>query len=69
LLRLQIGGERALKQDEIDTFVKSGTLFKGLFEQYAKLLSSSGKVVGSANDKVKKADEELYEYLRKKLQP
>jgi hypothetical protein len=69
LLRLQIGGERNLKQDETDTFAKAGAGFKVLFDNYSKLMSSGGKVVGSANDKMKKADDELYDLIHKKLQP
>jgi hypothetical protein len=69
LLRFQIGGERALKPDETDTLNKAGAMFKTMFDSYGKLLTSGGKVVGSANDKLHKSDEELYTLLHKKLLP
>ncbi|WP_127586190.1 hypothetical protein [Paenibacillus koleovorans] len=67
--RLQIGGERSLKADEKELLAKADALFKTMFESYGKLLNSSGKLVSSANDKLAKADGELYALLHKKLQP
>ncbi|MFK7694192.1 S-adenosylmethionine decarboxylase [Paenibacillus sp. HJGM_3] len=69
LLRYQIGGERPLKPDETDTLNRAAGLFKPIFESYGKLLTSGGEVVGSADDKLHKADEELYAMLHKKLLP
>src|SRR5690606_2695897 len=36
LLRLQISGDRPLKQDERDTFAQAEPLYKGIFENYSK---------------------------------
>lgn len=67
VLRLQIGGERALKPEEKETLAKAAVTFKDIYEGYGKLLTSSGKPVSSQNDKVAKLDEELAELLKKRL--
>jgi hypothetical protein len=65
--RLQIGGDRALKQEERDTFGKASLLFKQMYEVYGKLLTSGGRTVSSQNDKLAGLDKELEELLRKRL--
>lgn len=67
VIRLQIGGDRALKPEEKEAFVQAEKLFKPMYEGYGKLLTSSGKPVSSQNDKLKKLDAELDELLRKRI--
>ncbi|GAA3408388.1 hypothetical protein ACFFNY_12910 [Paenibacillus hodogayensis] len=67
VLRLQIGGSRALKADEKEALGEASRAFKDVYEGYGKLLTSSGKLVSSQNDKVAKLDEQLAELLKKKL--
>jgi hypothetical protein len=67
VLRLQIGGERALKPEEKETLAKAAVTFKDIYEGYGKLLTSSGKPVSSQNDKLAKLDGELAELLKKRL--
>ena len=69
VLRVQIGGARALRPDEKETLAKAGQIFKDIFEGYGKLLSSSGKPLASHNDELAKFDEELAELLKKRLLP
>ncbi|PYI52205.1 hypothetical protein [Paenibacillus flagellatus] len=67
VIRLQIGGERAIKPEEKETLAKASAMFKDMYEGYGKLLSSSGKVVSSQSDKLAKLDAELDEWLQKRL--
>ncbi|MDF2723696.1 MAG: hypothetical protein K0Q59_3371 [Paenibacillus sp.] len=66
VLRLQIGGERALRADEKETLSKAAAMFKDIYEGYGKLLTGSGRPVSSQSDKLAKIDEELTEMLKKK---
>lgn len=65
--RLQIGGDRALKQEERETFDKASLVLKTMYEVYGKLLTSGGRTVSSQNDKLAKFDKELEELLKKRL--
>lgn len=67
VLRLQIGGERALRADEKEMLSKAALTFKDIYEGYGKLLTSSGKPVSSQSDKLAKLDGELAEMLKKRL--
>lgn len=67
LLRLQIGGERPLKSDEIQTMVEVGKQFNEMYEAYGKLLSTTGGVVDSQNARLSKSDQSVTELLKKKL--
>jgi hypothetical protein len=67
VMRLQIGGERPLKTEEIKTLQEASKQFKELYASYEKLISSGGKIVSSQNEKLKKQDADLSELLRKKL--
>jgi len=67
ILRLQIGGERALKADEQGVLQESAKLYAQLYEAYGKLMTSSGSVVTSQSEAVSKNDEALRELLEKKL--
>lgn len=67
VLRLQIGGERALKSEEKEALAEASAAFKDIYEGYGGLLSGSGKPVSSQNDKLAKTDEQLNELLKKRL--
>lgn len=67
VLRLQIGGKRALRPEEKEALEQAAKLFKDIYEGYGKLLSSSGKPISSQNDKLSKVDAELSELLKKRL--
>jgi hypothetical protein len=68
ILRLQIGGERPLKSDEIQTFVDAGLLFKELYDEFAKLMvNNDNKVIASQNTKVHKLDQTLVDLFSRKL--
>ncbi|MFE5320176.1 S-adenosylmethionine decarboxylase [Paenibacillus sp. NPDC056579] len=67
LLRLQIGGQRALKGEEVQTLTESRRLFEEIYDAYGKLMSSGGSMVSSQNNRLVKADKEMVELLRKKL--
>lgn len=67
IIRLQLGGERPLKTEEIKTLLDAAGKFKGIYESYGKLMSSGGGIVSSQNKELHKLDAELTEILRKKL--
>ncbi|UJF32025.1 hypothetical protein [Paenibacillus hexagrammi] len=65
--RLQIGGERKLKTEEIATLQETAEKFKRIYEVYEKLMSSDGQIITSQNEELTKADQDLSETIRKKL--
>ncbi|MVP00509.1 hypothetical protein [Paenibacillus lutrae] len=67
ILRLQIGGERALKAEEKNVLQEAAKLFAGLHEAYGKLMASSGSIVSSQSKTVSEIDEKLNSLLEKKL--
>ncbi|MCZ8519112.1 MULTISPECIES: S-adenosylmethionine decarboxylase [Paenibacillus] len=67
LLRLQVGGSRPLKPDELQTLAAAGRLYGELYASYGELVSSNGSIAGSKNDRMAEADEALTEFLKKKL--
>lgn len=67
LLRLQIGGQRPLKSEEVQTLVELRRLFEDIYDAYGKLLSSGGGIVSSQNDRLVKGNKEMVELIRKKL--
>lgn len=67
LLRLQIAGQRSLKSEETQALVECRRMFAELYDAYGKLMSSSGGIVSSQNDRMVKTDKEMAGLLRKKL--
>ncbi|MEB3100401.1 hypothetical protein [Ferviditalea candida] len=67
IIRLQIGGDRALSKDEADTLRQAGEQFSEMYAVYGKLLSSGGSVFSSQNDKLKSIDQNIYRLLHGKL--
>lgn len=65
ILRLQIGGQRPLKSDELQTLSEVNKQFTELYDAYTKLLSGSD-IVSSQNSRMIKADESIIELLKKK---
>lgn len=63
VVRLQIGGSRTLKPEELKTLQEAAKLFKPLFEDYGKLTVSGRGFFTSQGEKVKKEDRALAELL------
>ncbi|NHN30121.1 S-adenosylmethionine decarboxylase [Paenibacillus agricola] len=68
MLRLQVGGQRPLKSDEVQTLMEVRKQFSILFDAYSKLLSSYDEMNSSQNASMAKADKAIMELLRKKMQ-
>ncbi|WP_282941253.1 S-adenosylmethionine decarboxylase [Paenibacillus sp. RC67] len=67
VLRLQIGGQRPLKGDEIQALMEVRKQFDDLYDAYGKLLSSKSDIVASQNQRLQKDDKSMTDLLRKKL--
>jgi hypothetical protein len=67
VVRLQIGGQRPLKADEVQTLAEVQTKYADLYDAYGKLMSPNNSIVGSQNDRLAKTDKLMTELLRKKL--
>ena len=67
MLRLQIGGERPLKPEELRTLEEAGKQFSGMYDAYQKLFASGSRIMTSGNEELKKGDASLSEFMRKKL--
>ncbi|NOV04049.1 hypothetical protein GC097_29160 [Paenibacillus sp. LMG 31457] len=65
--RLQIGGERALKPEELQTLKEAGLQYKSMYEVYEKIMASNGDIITSQNTKLAELDRNLTAFLRKKL--
>ncbi|WP_187273975.1 S-adenosylmethionine decarboxylase [Paenibacillus sp. N3.4] len=65
--RLQVGGERPLKTDELQTLKEAGTQYKNMYSLYEKMMASSGRIVSSQNSKLIDADHSLTSMIRKKM--
>ncbi|KIL40327.1 hypothetical protein SD70_14515 [Gordoniibacillus kamchatkensis] len=68
MLRLQLGGTRAVKPDEAALLQETAGLFAELEESYGKLLSSGDAVVASQNRAIAETDEKLVKLLQKHSQ-
>ncbi|WP_063860275.1 MULTISPECIES: hypothetical protein [unclassified Paenibacillus] len=66
LKRLQVGGERMLKPDEIQTLKEVWVQYKSLYDLYEKLMASNGDIVSSQNTKLTELDRNLTSFIRKK---
>ncbi|OPH48601.1 hypothetical protein BC351_09065 [Paenibacillus ferrarius] len=67
LQRLQVGGERAFKPDELQTLKEVGQKYKSMYEIYEKLMASNGDIISSQNTKLAELDRDLTQFLRKKM--
>ncbi|WP_199618458.1 hypothetical protein [Paenibacillus alkalitolerans] len=63
IVRMQIGGDRALKAEETELLGAVGPHFQQLHAAYAQLLTQSGHIVGSQADMMKKADDAIVKLL------
>jgi hypothetical protein len=68
MTRMQLGGSRPLKADEVKTLQEASTIFDELQMSYGKLLSSGGSILSSQSGKIADADEKLALLLKKQLQ-
>lgn len=67
VVRLQIGGQRPLKSEELALLRKLNQSFQELYTSYGKLMTSNGKIVASSVEQIDKLDAVLIELLHKKL--
>lgn len=63
IVRMQIGGDRALKPDERELLNAVAPHFQQLYDAYALLLTEDGNVVGTHVDEMKNADGEIARLL------
>jgi hypothetical protein len=59
IVRVQIGGDRALNEDEKELLAALGPHFQQLHTAYAGMISVGGQLIGSNVDEVVKADQEI----------
>ncbi|WP_248927437.1 S-adenosylmethionine decarboxylase [Paenibacillus hamazuiensis] len=64
--RLQIGGQRPLKSEEVQTLQEVHKQFAELYDAYSKLMSSGDEIIGSQNKRLEKADKAIGEAIRKR---
>jgi hypothetical protein len=66
--RLQIGGDRLLKPDEIEVFQRASKQFAQLFENYANLISNhNSQLISSQNTKIHKIDQMIEDIFSEML--
>jgi hypothetical protein len=66
--RLQIGGDRLLKTEEIQVLADTSLLFKQLYEEYIKLmLTNESGIKASQNAKIHKVDQVITDIFSRKL--
>ncbi|NEW04471.1 hypothetical protein GK047_00340 [Paenibacillus sp. SYP-B3998] len=65
--RLQIGGERQLKPDEIQTLQETANQYKDMYQLYEKIMASSGGVISSQNVKLTELNDALTIKIHKKM--
>jgi hypothetical protein len=68
MLRLQIGGQRPVKADEVQTLIEVRKQFSLMFDAYSKMLNSFNEIDSSQSDLMAKADKVIMDLLRKKMQ-
>ncbi|MGG1555534.1 MULTISPECIES: hypothetical protein [Paenibacillus] len=64
--RMQLGGARTLKPDEIQTLKETRDQYDKMYDIYEKLMASNGDIVSSQNAKLAELDGALAAFLRKK---
>jgi hypothetical protein len=67
IMRLQIGGERSLRKEEVETLQQISVKFKEMYAVYEELMASRGGIVDSNNDKLVQLDSQLSAYIQEKL--
>jgi hypothetical protein len=68
ILRLQIGGDRLLKSEEIQIFVDTSILFKQFCAEYEKLmLDHKKRTIVSQNGKIHKVHQAITNIFSRKL--
>jgi flagellar biogenesis protein FliO len=67
VLRLQIGGQRDLKEKEQNAIREVSKSFKDIYSIYETLLSSSYEVISSQNAKLDTIDQKVSNYLQEML--
>jgi hypothetical protein len=68
ILRLQMGGDRLLKPEEIKVLQEVGKLIQQVSQDYAKLMASyEDRVISSENNKIIKTDQAIVELINEKL--
>jgi hypothetical protein len=67
ILRMQIGGGRALKKEETGALQEAAKLYGIMYESYQKLVSPSGSPISSNGKALSEADEQLAKLIEKKL--
>jgi hypothetical protein len=68
MLRLQVGGQRPLKSDEVQALVEVRKQFSMMFDAYSKLLTSYNDINPSQSLLLAKSDKAIMDLLRKKMQ-
>lgn len=67
IMRLQIAGDRPLRGEEIELMKEVSKRFRPMIEAYGKLMGTDGSLNGTRSGELGKADQELAEYIRKKM--
>jgi hypothetical protein len=65
--RLQIGGERQLRSEEIQILQESANQYKTIYQVYEKIMASNGDILSSQNAKLTELDSALTTLIRKKM--
>ncbi|MEW9700162.1 S-adenosylmethionine decarboxylase [Paenibacillus sp. SI8] len=65
--RLQIGGERQLKPEELQLLQDSANQYKAIYQAYEKAMSAKGDMISSQNAKLAQLDAALATAIRKKM--
>lgn len=69
IMRLQLGGERVIKPEELETLSELKQGYDTIYEQYSKLMrNNSRKVTASANEQMKKTDADLTHRIKDLIQ-
>jgi hypothetical protein len=64
MLRLQLGGTRAIKPQEAKLLQEAAAAFARMVDSYSKLLSSGDSIVSSQSRSLREADDKLEELLQ-----
>ncbi|WP_010270904.1 hypothetical protein [Paenibacillus senegalensis] len=68
IMRLQLGGERVIKPEELETLGELKQGYDEIYDLYSKLMrENSRRIIASANEQLKKKDGELAERIRELL--
>lgn len=67
ILRIQIGGDRPLRQEEAELLKETAKRFQAVAEPYRGFMDGSGGIAEGKLSQLVKADRELAEWIRKRL--